>query len=99
MSTHVGRAFERYEPESVDLVTNLWGAVDSVELRRIRDDVLSPELSGGIALDRVLEVLADAGLADRIGRVPQIATLQLVSPDHCMRADEFVYTRCRVFDR
>ena len=88
--------FEKfYKPES--LIVNLTMNLENrAPLERLCQGKLAAEIVNGIPLDRVLELLGVAGLADRIGKMPINTTLQLVCCDHEIRDKEFVFRECRV---
>jgi hypothetical protein len=69
---------------------------DRPHLEEFGQRVLARELADGIPLDRVLVLLTEAGLAQRIGKTPINATLQLVCRDHEIRDEEFILRDWRV---
>jgi len=96
-------AFAQYEPKPIDLVTNIgFGLPDDFGYDRFSElcgELLSaPMREGGVTLDDVLRLLADSELEEYRGEIPQTTTLQLISPDHRRRGDEFVSTDFRTLD-
>jgi hypothetical protein len=56
---------------------------------------IDPALAQGMNMDQIIELLAAAGLADRIGKFPITATLQLICRNHEVLNDEFIFRECR----
>jgi hypothetical protein len=84
-------AFDTYEPRPVPLIVNLaMNVPDRARLQDFCETVLKGEMPDGIPLDRVLQLLTEAGLVERIGKTPFNATLQLVCRDHEVRSNEFI---------
>jgi hypothetical protein len=97
------QAFDAYEPKPVDLVTNIgFGLPDQLtfdDFAAACERLLEPLLSESpVTTDEVLTALAGTELDQYRGQMPQTATLQLTSPDHLRRDDEFVSTRFRTLN-
>lgn len=97
----VARAFEKYltAAKSIDLVANLgFGEFKDRELEVFPPTcgrLLSDRIAGGLTMDEVLGILRDSWLGAHRRKLPNQATLQLVSTEHELRGDRFVYRRYR----
>ena len=49
----------------------------------------------GLTMDEVLGTLREDGIETHRGKLPQQVTLQLISADHELRGDRFLYRRYR----
>lgn len=94
-------AFEKYQSatKGIDLVANLgFGGFNKKEIgefSRICAAMLAERIDTGLTMDDVLRELRERGLDSNMGKLPQQATLQLVSGRHELRGDRFVYRRYR----
>jgi preprotein translocase subunit Sec63 len=61
--------------------------------------MLATRIDEGVTLDQVLHLMRSRGLDSLTQKNPQQATLQLVSLNHELRGDEFLYRRYRVLNR
>ena len=87
--------FDRYAPKPIDLVCNLRfgpvpGGFDALSSEI--DAFLGSRIAVGLSLDEILPLIASSGLSEYMNRNPGIGTLQLKSPDHLRRGDDFVFT-------
>lgn len=90
--------FDRYSPKPIDLICNLsFGAVPGgyKVFQRDVEAFLGDRIGSGLSLDQILGLIAASSLTDHQNRNPGAATLQLNSPDHLRRGDEFVFTSFR----
>jgi hypothetical protein len=103
-SDSLRKAFEEYEarPRPIDLLVNLrfgqFPNSDRTQFKSACESVLSAPIQQGLTLDDVLELVRSAGYQGSMGKTPQLATLQLVSPNHELRGAEFVLRRYRLLD-
>ena len=92
-------AFEKYQTstKAIDLVANLgFGGFNEKHVKefpRICSDIFADRIDAGLTMDDVLNLLREGGLDSYNGKLPQQATLQLVSAGHELRGDRFVYRR------
>jgi len=97
-------AFEKYRAtvKPIDLVANLsFGNLGDKGVKQFLnrcDKMLANRIDIGVTLDEVLALLHAEGLDSHTRKYPVQATLQLVSPNHELRGDEFVYRRYRVLN-
>jgi hypothetical protein len=90
--------FGRYSPKPIDLVCNLrFSAVPGgfEGFRREVESSLGSRLPNGLSLDEILPLIASSGLNEHMNRNPGAVTLQLNSPNHLRRGDEFIFTSFR----
>jgi hypothetical protein len=94
-------AFKKYQAtaKSIDRVVNL-GFGDMADRERENfqqtcNKLLTERISAGLTMDEVLSTLRKNGLEAHRGKLPQQVTLQLISADHELRGDRFVYRRYR----
>ena len=90
--------FDRYAPKPIDLVCNLRfgplpGGFDAFSEEV--EALLGSRIAIGLSLDEILPLIASSGLSEYMNRSPGVGTLQLNSPNHLRRGDEFVFTSCR----
>jgi hypothetical protein len=89
-------AFESYVPPPIDLVTNMsFGLPRDFSFDRFTDEcerLLAGKIEAGLSLDEVLALFERSELNRYRDELPETATLQLVSPNHLRRGDEFVHT-------
>jgi hypothetical protein len=93
--------FDRYAPKPIDLVCNLRfgpmpGGFDA--LSREAEALLGSQIAIGLSLDEILPLIALSGLSEHMNRNPGVGTLQLTSPNHLRRGDEFVFTSFRTLN-
>jgi hypothetical protein len=92
-------AFEKYRASTkpIDLIANLgFGNLSEQEAKGFRhlcDGILADRIQGGLTMDDVLTLLRESGLDLHRHKFPQQRTLQLISIDHELRGDRFVYRR------
>jgi hypothetical protein len=97
-------AFEKYRAsgKTLDSVANLaFGGFRDQEVAEFSgkcDEMLASRIEGGVTLDEVLSLLQSHGLDSHMRTNPVLRTLQLVSADHELRRDEFLYRRYRVLN-
>jgi thiamine biosynthesis protein ThiS len=94
--------FNRYSPKPIDLICNLgFTAVPGGfgEFQRTLAALLGDRIGAGLPLDEILGLIAASSLKDHQNRNPATLTLQLSSPDHLRRGDEFVFTTFRALSR
>lgn len=90
--------FHRYVPKPIDLVCNLRfgpvpGGFDAFSGRV--EAFLGSRIAIGLSLDEILPLIVSSGLGEHMNRNPGVGTLQLISPNHLRRGDEFVFTSFR----
>ena len=96
------KAFEKYQAtkNTIDLVGNLaLGGFSDREVEQFPDlcnEMLAARIDDGVTLDDVLILLRQRGLDSHMSIYPAQVTLQLVSVNHELRNDEFVFRRYRV---
>lgn len=93
--------FDRYSPKPLDLLCNLRFSSSPAGFEAFRqeiDNMLGDRIESGLTLDDILGVIASSKLKDRQNRNPGGATLQLNSPNHLRRGDEFVFTSFRTLN-
>jgi hypothetical protein len=93
--------FDRYVPEPIDLVCNLGfgpvpGGFDAFSAEV--EGFLGSRIATGLSLDEILPLIASSGLSGHMNRNPGVGTLQLNSPNHLRRGDEFVFTSFRTLN-
>jgi hypothetical protein len=95
-------AFEKYRAntKSIDLIANLGFGELTEEgkenFRQICSRFLTERIQAGMNMDEVLTFLAESELASHRHKFPQQLTLQLISIDHEVRGDRFLYSKYRV---
>jgi hypothetical protein len=93
--------FDRYTPKPIDLVCNLrFGPVPG-GFDAFAGEVeafLASRIAIGLSLDEILPLIASSGLSESMNRNPGVGTLQLNSPNHLRRGDEFVFTSFRTLN-
>jgi hypothetical protein len=93
--------FDRYVPKPIDLVCNLrFGPVPG-GFEAFSEEVeasLGSRIAIGLCLDEILPLIASSGLSEYMNRNPGVGTLQLNSPNHLRRGDEFVFTSFRALN-
>ena len=99
------KAFEKYQSttKSIDLVANLaFGGLSEqnfMQFQGLCDEMLAGRIHEGVTLDEVLMLLQAHGLDSQMRVFPLQVTLQLISTNHELRCDEFVYRRYRALNR
>jgi hypothetical protein len=94
-------AFEKYQTahDVIDLVANIsFGGMPDRSLNGFSDlcnQMLARRIGVGMTIDEVLGALREVGLDKYQRALPRQVTLQLVSVNHELRDDEFVYRRYR----
>ena len=92
-------AFKKYQDtvKSIDLVANLgfgeFSEQESKEFPNRCAALLGERIDGGLTMDEVLSILQENELAAHQHKSPKQATLQLISPNHELKGDRFVYRR------
>jgi hypothetical protein len=90
-------AFEKYQAKTkpIDLVANLgFGELsdkEASEFPRVCARLIAERIDAGLTMDDVLKLLRESGLDSYRRKFPQQVTLQLISRDHELRGDRFVY--------
>lgn len=98
------KAFEKYQVThgTPDLVVNIGlGELpggDRKQLRAACEARLGPYAGNGMSMDEALLALSAAGYYNCIGKMPNSATVQLISKGHEVRHNEFVLRYNRVLD-
>jgi hypothetical protein len=96
------KAFEKFEgaPKPIDLIVNLrFGPLPDADRERFKaacSEVLDKPIQRGMTLDEVLECVRTAGYEGCMNENPEMASIQLVSPDHELRGPDFVMRRYRI---
>jgi hypothetical protein len=92
-------AFDKYQAtkKTIDLVANLgFGELseeEAKEFSRTCTKLLAERIGAGLTMDDVLNLIRESGLDPHRRKFPQQATLQLISTNHELRANRFVYRR------
>ena len=103
-NTPLKKAFEKYcaTHNSLDLMVNVsLGGIPGKDRERLRaacDLHLGASIEKGMTMDEVLAALRNTDHYDCLGKLPTIATIQLVSDNHEVRDREFVLRYKRVLD-
>lgn len=98
-------AFEKFQSESntLDLIANVdLGSLTEKARAKLPErcnEMLATRIEEGVTLDEVLNLMRSRGLDSLMRKNPQQATIQLVSLNHELRGDEFLYRRYRVLNR
>jgi len=101
--TKLSKAFDKYKDSCKTLgsIANLaFGGFSDQEVTQFSDkcgEMLASRIDNGVTLDEVLVLLESHGLDSNMRTYPILRTLQLVSVDHELRGDEYVYRQYRVF--
>jgi hypothetical protein len=93
--------FDRYAPKPIDLVCNLRfgpGAGGFDAFSGEVEALLGSRLAIGLSLDEILPLIVSSGLSEYMNQNPGVCTLQLNSPNHLRRGDEFVFTSFRTLN-
>jgi hypothetical protein len=97
-------AFEKYQSKQnrIDSITNIsFGGLTEDSLRDFAGlchQIFSHRIDNGINLREVLVALREHGLYQLMHELPRQVTLQLISINHELRGDEFVFRQFRVLN-
>jgi len=97
-------AFEKYQATTkpINLIANLgFGGLSKKEAREFPHAcarLLTAHINTGLTMDDVLNLIRNSGLDSHKHKLPQQRTLQLISVNHELRGDRFVYRQFRKLD-
>lgn len=97
----LAEALKTYVPTSIDLVGNIsYGRIEggTAALRAEAERLIGTDIVAGLSFSDILARMAISPVEALRGKNPRTASLQIVSPEHLRRRDEWIYTSFNVLD-